>query len=279
MQHAVEGRRNARRQYLDTCVHTWVYQHTRAHTPCTDAHTCMHVHAHASTCTHTHMHTHMRSHTRTHVRTHARTRARACTHSPQSTHAFHHGLAQHTCMHRTDGCAQANTHTLCAHAHTPALTPQASTAHVHAVEACQGAAQLARRVVHADAKSRSYTHTHTRACMNAPGHTCITRPHAQAPTQFTLRNTTHQSQAGAAHVYAVDASQGAAELARRVVRANGMENKITVIHGRAEAVALPVERVDVIMCDWMGPALLHDSLLPTLAAARDRCGLLGWLDG
>ncbi|KAI8476922.1 MAG: S-adenosyl-L-methionine-dependent methyltransferase [Monoraphidium minutum] len=78
------------------------------------------------------------------------------------------------------------------------------------------------------------------------------------------------AEAGAAHVYAVDASQGAADLAARVVRANKMEGRITVIHGRAEAVALPVESVDVIVCDWMGNALLHDSLLPALAAARDR---------
>jgi hypothetical protein len=55
------------------------------------------------------------------------------------------------------------------------------------------------------------------------------------------------------------------------VKANGLQARITVIHGRAEAVALPVDKVDAIVCDWMGPALLHDSLLPALAAARDRC--------
>jgi predicted RNA methylase len=82
-------------------------------------------------------------------------------------------------------------------------------------------------------------------------------------------------QAGAVHVYAVDASQGAAELATRVVAANKMQSRITVLHGRAEAVALPVDKVDVIICDWMGAALLHDSLLPALAAARDRWGARG----
>jgi len=80
-------------------------------------------------------------------------------------------------------------------------------------------------------------------------------------------------------VFAVDASQGAAELATRVVKANNLQDRITVIHGRAEAVALPVDKVDVIVCDWMGGALLHDSLLPVLAAARDRCGLGGWCYG
>lgn len=72
-------------------------------------------------------------------------------------------------------------------------------------------------------------------------------------------------------MYAVDASAGACELARRVVKANGLAGRVTVIHGRAEALSLPVDKVDAIICDWMGPALVHDSLLPALAAARDRC--------
>ena len=78
------------------------------------------------------------------------------------------------------------------------------------------------------------------------------------------------TEAGAAHVYAVDASAGACELARRVVKANGLEARVTVIHARIEAVSLPVDKVDAIVCDWMGAALLHDSLLPALAACRDR---------
>ena len=78
------------------------------------------------------------------------------------------------------------------------------------------------------------------------------------------------AEAGAAHVYAVDASAGACELARRVVKANGLEARVTVIHARIEAVSLPVDKVDAIVCDWMGAALLHDSLLPALAACRDR---------
>lgn len=77
-------------------------------------------------------------------------------------------------------------------------------------------------------------------------------------------------QAGAKHVYAVDASPGAADLARKVIAANGLSSKITVITGRAELVDLPVKRVDVILCDWMGNMLLHDGLLPTLLRVRDR---------
>lgn len=77
-------------------------------------------------------------------------------------------------------------------------------------------------------------------------------------------------QAGAKHVYAVDASPGAAELARKVIAANGLSSKITVIPGRAELVELPVRKVDVLLCDWMGSMLLHDSLLPAVIRCRDR---------
>eukprot|EP00879_Flechtneria_rotunda_P025458 GHRR01027056.1.p1 GENE.GHRR01027056.1~~GHRR01027056.1.p1 ORF type:complete len:313 (+),score=97.36 GHRR01027056.1:782-1720(+) len=77
-------------------------------------------------------------------------------------------------------------------------------------------------------------------------------------------------QAGAKHVYAVDASPGAAELARKVIAANGLSNKITVITGRAEQVSLPVRNVDVIVSDWMGSMLLHEGLLGPLIRVRDR---------
>lgn len=71
-------------------------------------------------------------------------------------------------------------------------------------------------------------------------------------------------------MYAVEASPGAAELARKAIAANGLSSKITVITGRAEMVELPVRKVDVLLCDWMGSMLLHDSLLPVLLRVRDR---------
>lgn len=40
-------------------------------------------------------------------------------------------------------------------------------------------------------------------------------------------------QAGAERVYAVDGSAGAAEAARRSVKANGLQDRITVITGRS----------------------------------------------
>ena len=69
---------------------------------------------------------------------------------------------------------------------------------------------------------------------------------------------------GAKHVIAVDASE-IVEYARRIVVANGLSEKITVVRGTMESVKLPdgIEKVDVIISEWMGYALLYESMLPS----------------
>jgi len=59
------------------------------------------------------------------------------------------------------------------------------------------------------------------------------------------------ARAGAAHVYAVEAS-ALAEQARRIVAENGLSDVITVLQGRVEEVELPIAQVDVIVSEWMG---------------------------
>ena len=56
-------------------------------------------------------------------------------------------------------------------------------------------------------------------------------------------------------VYAIEAS-AIAEQARKVVKSNGMEDKIRVICGKVEEVELP-EKVDVIVSEWMVRDLLQ----------------------
>lgn len=46
-----------------------------------------------------------------------------------------------------------------------------------------------------------------------------------------------------------------AEHTRKVIKQNGMSEKIEVLHGYAECVQLP-EKVDVIISEWMGTMLL-----------------------
>lgn len=76
------------------------------------------------------------------------------------------------------------------------------------------------------------------------------------------------AQAGARKVYAVEACS-IAEQAVRIVRQNQMEERIEVIRGTVETVQLP-GRVDVIVSEWMGYALLHESMLKSVLCARDR---------
>ncbi|XP_028290421.1 protein arginine N-methyltransferase 6 [Gouania willdenowi] len=76
------------------------------------------------------------------------------------------------------------------------------------------------------------------------------------------------AQAGARRVFAVEACS-IAEQAANIVRQNAMEDRVEVIRGTVETVDLP-ERVDVIVSEWMGYALLHESMLNSVLYARDR---------
>mmetsp|Transcript_15369 Transcript_15369/g.39112 ORF Transcript_15369/g.39112 Transcript_15369/m.39112 type:complete len:369 (+) Transcript_15369:390-1496(+) len=76
------------------------------------------------------------------------------------------------------------------------------------------------------------------------------------------------AQAGAKHVYAVEATD-AAKFAQSVVTSCNLGHKITVIQGLVETISLP-EKVDIIVSEWMGCFLLRESMLDSLLDARDR---------
>lgn len=48
-----------------------------------------------------------------------------------------------------------------------------------------------------------------------------------------------------------------------------MSDSITVLKGKMEEVELPVEKVDIIISEWMGYFLLYESMLDTVLWARD----------
>ncbi|EPT00251.1 hypothetical protein FOMPIDRAFT_1023851 [Fomitopsis schrenkii] len=79
------------------------------------------------------------------------------------------------------------------------------------------------------------------------------------------------ARAGARRVIAVDASP-IAEKAKQIVKDNGLEGVVTIIRGRIEDIQLPdgVDNVDVIVSEWMGYALLYESMLDSVLHARDR---------
>ncbi|GLC33953.1 hypothetical protein PLESTB_000822100 [Pleodorina starrii] len=83
------------------------------------------------------------------------------------------------------------------------------------------------------------------------------------------------AKAGAAQVIAVDGSSGAVDAARRIIKANGLDDKITVVHGSIEDLeelpgGVSPGGVDVILSNWMGPGLLGGGMINSLAAAVKR---------
>ncbi|XP_027232253.1 protein arginine N-methyltransferase 1 isoform X1 [Penaeus vannamei] len=75
--------------------------------------------------------------------------------------------------------------------------------------------------------------------------------------------------AGAKKVYAVEAS-GMAEVIQKVAEDNGFGDVIQVFHSRVEDISLPEdEKVDIIVSEWMGFYLLHESMLNSVIKARN----------
>jgi len=77
------------------------------------------------------------------------------------------------------------------------------------------------------------------------------------------------AQAGAAHVYGIDCSS-IIDQAEQIVSRNGFADKISLIKGKVEEVELPVDKVDIIISEWMGYFLLYESMLDTVLFARDK---------
>jgi type I protein arginine methyltransferase len=76
------------------------------------------------------------------------------------------------------------------------------------------------------------------------------------------------AQAGARKVYAVERTS-IAGVARRMVKRNGMEDRVDVLQANLEDVDLP-EKVDVIVSEWMGGLGVDENMLAPLVMARDR---------
>ena len=53
------------------------------------------------------------------------------------------------------------------------------------------------------------------------------------------------------------------EQAKEIVNRNGLGDKVTVIRGKIEEITIPVEKVDIIISEWMGYCLFYESMLDT----------------
>lgn len=54
---------------------------------------------------------------------------------------------------------------------------------------------------------------------------------------------------------------------------------VTIIKGKVEEVELPVEKVDIIISEWMGYCLFYESMLNTVLYARDKWLVRPWRGG
>lgn len=80
------------------------------------------------------------------------------------------------------------------------------------------------------------------------------------------------AKAGAKHVYSIECSE-IIHLGRQLVEDNGLADKVTLIQEKAEDLnELPdgVEKVDIIISEWMGYFLLYESMLDTVLHCRDK---------
>lgn len=90
------------------------------------------------------------------------------------------------------------------------------------------------------------------------------------------------AQAGARKVYAIEYTD-MAKHAQKVMQANGVDHIVTVIQSAVEDVVLPIDEdglqveqdgtvrcVDIIVSEWMGYALLRESMMDSVIRARDK---------
>ncbi|KAK1887586.1 Protein arginine N-methyltransferase 8-B [Dissostichus eleginoides] len=60
------------------------------------------------------------------------------------------------------------------------------------------------------------------------------------------------------------------EYSERIIKSNHLDSVITIFKGKVEEVELPVEKVDIIISEWMGYSLFYESMLNTVIFARDK---------
>jgi len=79
------------------------------------------------------------------------------------------------------------------------------------------------------------------------------------------------AKAGARKVIGVECSS-IIEHAERIIKANGFADVITLVRGKVEEIELPsdIDKVDIIISEWMGYCLFYESMLNTVLFSRDK---------
>ncbi|PVD34029.1 hypothetical protein C0Q70_05291 [Pomacea canaliculata] len=79
------------------------------------------------------------------------------------------------------------------------------------------------------------------------------------------------AKAGAARVIGIECSS-IIDYSQKIITANNLDHIITLVRGKVEEVVLPdgIEKVDIIISEWMGYCLFYESMLKTVLYARDK---------
>nr|XP_033808749.1 protein arginine N-methyltransferase 8 [Geotrypetes seraphini] len=77
------------------------------------------------------------------------------------------------------------------------------------------------------------------------------------------------ARAGARKVFGIECSS-ISDYSEKIIKANHLNNIITIFKGKVEEVELPVDKVDIIISEWMGYCLFYESMLNTVIFARDK---------
>jgi len=79
------------------------------------------------------------------------------------------------------------------------------------------------------------------------------------------------AKAGASKVIGIECSS-ISEYAEKIVNCNNMGDVVKIVKGKVEEVELPdgIDKVDIIISEWMGYCLFYESMLNTVIYARDK---------
>lgn len=79
------------------------------------------------------------------------------------------------------------------------------------------------------------------------------------------------AKAGAAKVIGIEMSS-IIQYAEKIVKTNKLDHIVKLVRGKVEEVTLPdgIEKVDIIISEWMGYCLFYESMLGTVLYARDK---------
>ncbi|XP_072915921.1 protein arginine N-methyltransferase 8-like isoform X5 [Hemitrygon akajei] len=77
------------------------------------------------------------------------------------------------------------------------------------------------------------------------------------------------AKAGAKKVFGIECSS-ISDYSEKIIKANHLDNIIVIFNGKVEEVQLPVDKVDIIISEWMGYSLFYESMLNTVIFARDK---------